>query len=128
MKREKVPPSSFTFVLLLTCCADARDPEEEKNFRRLASEFPEMGKDPVVIGALLNMYCKCKGLETALKIFRSFEIYCGSDVTVWNVLFSCCAEEITLLLRWNFFPGSKKSNLRCDVHFAAHSLCEHVHI
>ncbi|GFY85530.1 tetratricopeptide repeat (TPR)-like superfamily protein [Actinidia rufa] len=80
-------PSKFTFGTLLAACANifALEPGRQIHGFMIRHGY-EM--DVVIRGALVDMYCKCRCLEYALKVFKEAA---SRDLVLWNsIILGCC--------------------------------------
>ncbi|XP_022993859.1 pentatricopeptide repeat-containing protein At3g26540 [Cucurbita maxima] len=80
-------PSKFTFATLLAACANTFALDQGKQIHGfMVRNNYEI--DIAVSGALVDMYCKCRQLEYALKVFENAA---SRDVVLWNsIILGCC--------------------------------------
>ncbi|XP_024529386.1 pentatricopeptide repeat-containing protein At3g12770 [Selaginella moellendorffii] len=91
MGREGVRPSSVTFVVLLSVCADlggAALGEGRAIHAKIIADG--LAADPILCNNLVNMYGKCGSLRDAKEIFESFSS--GRDVVAWTAMIQAYAQ------------------------------------
>ncbi|KAF5749086.1 hypothetical protein HS088_TW04G01048 [Tripterygium wilfordii] len=80
-------PSKYTFATLLAACANIFAFEQGKQIHGFMTRNG-YEIDIVVVGALVDMYSKCRCLDYAIKIFKQADT---RDVVLWNsMVFGCC--------------------------------------
>ncbi|OMO50254.1 hypothetical protein COLO4_38157 [Corchorus olitorius] len=80
-------PSKFTFATLLAICANifALNTGKEIHGFMVRNGYE---LDIVIVGALVDMYCKCRCIFYALMIFKEAA---SRDLVLWNtMIFGCC--------------------------------------
>lgn len=85
MREEGVPPGSFTFVSILSACADLALIERGKHIHAQLIRCSSISdfRNVFVNNALIDMYCKCGSMRSAEILFdRMVE----KDIVSWNSL------------------------------------------
>ncbi|XP_004144297.1 pentatricopeptide repeat-containing protein At3g26540 [Cucumis sativus] len=87
-------PNNFTFATLLGACANMFALEHGKQIHGFMVRN-NYAIDIVLTGALVDMYCKCRELKYALKVF---EHVASRDVVLWNsIILGCCHNRRDML-------------------------------
>ncbi|GFP88788.1 pentatricopeptide repeat-containing protein at2g13600 [Phtheirospermum japonicum] len=101
MSNEEIEPDSFTLGSVLSACA-------EIGFLKLGKSIHSycivkgLHSNPFIGGALVDMYCQCRDLEAAQKVFCQVN---EKDIVIWNTFISGYAscnkiESIQSILKW----------------------------
>lgn len=110
-------PSKFTFGTLLAACANIFALNHGKQIHgfmiRKGYEI-----DLVVKGALVDMYSKCRNLDSAIKVFRETA---SRDVVLWNSLILGCYHNRQTKLVFELFKSMKEEGIRPD-HITLHGV------
>ncbi|KDP26236.1 hypothetical protein JCGZ_22482 [Jatropha curcas] len=93
-------PDSFTFGTLLAACANIFALDQGKQIHGFVIRN-NYEIDIVMSGALVNMYCKCRYIAYALRVFRDTS---SRDLVLWNsIILGCChngrGKEVLKLFR-----------------------------
>lgn len=82
MLRSNIEPDGYTFSSVISACAHLGVVSYSLWVHRLMTE-KKIELNPILCGALINMYSKCGRIQTAREIFKSSS---KSDVSVWNAI------------------------------------------
>ncbi|KAL9245118.1 hypothetical protein vseg_018806 [Gypsophila vaccaria] len=86
---EETCPNNYTFATLLSACANIFALKQGKEIHgfmiRNGHEI-----DDVILGAMVDMYSKCRYLDYAIKVFR---IAKPGDVILWNSMINGCCHH-----------------------------------
>lgn len=82
MKKDKVYPSTYTFMALLQACARLKDTQKG---REIHVEIAQLGHEGCVYvgSALVHMYAKCRLLLEAEQVIKTLPV---GNVVSWNAL------------------------------------------
>lgn len=108
--QKETTPNEYTYATLLAACANIlalRQGKEIHGFMiRNGYEI-----DVVVLGAMLNMYSKCRHLKYALKVFK---IAKPGDVILWNSMIMGCCQHGKAMEALDLFDLMKHTGLEPD--------------
>lgn len=79
---SNVKPDGYTFSSVISACAHLGVASHSVWVHQLMTER-KIELNPILCGALINMYSKCGRIQTALEIFKSSS---KTDVSVWNAI------------------------------------------
>ncbi|KAK4760071.1 hypothetical protein SAY87_023202 [Trapa incisa] len=82
MLRFNVEPDGYTFSSVVSACAHLGVASHSLWVHQLMTER-KIELNPILCGALINMYSKCGRIQTAREIFKRSP---KSDVSVWNAM------------------------------------------
>eukprot|EP00483_Globobulimina_turgida_P013470 UN13494 len=68
--KNKIKPQIKTFIMFIEACADLEDTEVSKQIYMDIRELFDVLRKPEVYRALIDMFCKCNGLEEGIVIWR----------------------------------------------------------
>ncbi|KAL2894033.1 hypothetical protein RDABS01_009942, partial [Bienertia sinuspersici] len=102
--QKETTPNEYTFSTLLSACADISALQQGKEIHgfmiRNGYEI-----DVVVLGAMLDMYYKCRYLEYALRVFQ---IASPGDVILWNSMIIGCCHHGRAAVALDLFDSMKR--------------------
>lgn len=103
-------PSNFTFATLLAACANIFALEEGRQSHAfIIRNGYEI--DIVLRGALVNMYCKCRCIDYALRVFEGAS---SRDIVLWNsILLGCCYNQRSAEV-FRFFGLMQEDSIKPD--------------
>lgn len=81
MQEEKIEPSEFTMVSLLNACAHLGALEQGEWIHDYMKKKNNFELNVIVITAIIDMYCKCGSIESALQVFEEFP---KKGLSCWN--------------------------------------------
>ncbi|GAB4836721.1 hypothetical protein Ancab_001635 [Ancistrocladus abbreviatus] len=85
--QQETTPSKHTLAILLAACADIFAVKHGKAIHGFIIRNGYV-MDVVVLGAMVDMYSKCRILDYALKVFKEAS---PGDVILWNtIMLGCC--------------------------------------
>lgn len=103
-------PSSYTFATLLAACANIFAIEPGKQIHAFMMRNSYL-LDTVIIGALVDMYSKCRCINYALRVFREAN---SSDVILWNTMILGCVHNRRSAKVLELFELMEKEGVRPD--------------
>ncbi|XP_018849370.2 pentatricopeptide repeat-containing protein At1g11290, chloroplastic [Juglans regia] len=82
MLDEGFEPTNVTIMETLHACADLGDLARGKFIHELLDQL-KLGSDVSVMNSLISMYCKCKRVDLAAKVFKNLR---GKTLVSWNAM------------------------------------------
>jgi pentatricopeptide repeat protein len=110
MLDEGVEPTNVTIMETLHACADLGDLERGKFIHKLLDQL-KPGSDVSVMNSLISMYCKCKRVDLAAKVFENLQ---GKTLVSWNAMILGYAQNGRVNEALNHFCEMKSQNIRPD--------------
>lgn len=111
MQFSYVKAKSFTLAKVLKACSRTDALHEGRQIHgyviRLALE-----SNLLICNSLINMYCKCKKLKLARKVFNLME---SRNVSSWNSIISGYSALGYLDEAWSLFHKMEKSSIKHDI-------------
>lgn len=102
-------PDEFTMLGLLVCCGVLRDVKLGKSVHAWTERRKISSSSNLILGnALLDMYLKCKELDSALRVFNSL---LEKDIFSWNTIIAGCAKAGEMELGLSFFNEMPRKDL-----------------
>lgn len=103
-------PSSYTFATLLAACANifTVGPGKQIHGFMIRNSYP---MDTVIVGALVDMYSKCRCMEYGLRVFRGAN---SSDVILWNCVILGCVHNRRSVEVIKLFELMEQEGIRPD--------------
>lgn len=85
MTEEGIVPSAYTYVSVLSACADLTLIERGKQVHGYITRSISSCNlsNLFLLNSLIDMYCKCGNMASAVKLFETSE---GKDVITWNAI------------------------------------------
>ncbi|KAM0940567.1 putative tetratricopeptide-like helical domain superfamily [Dioscorea sansibarensis] len=80
-------PNEFTFSTALAACANIFMLRHGKQIHARMIRN-DVNMDVIIRGALVDMYCKCRSIEYAIKVFEEAT---SKDIILWNSMIMGCA-------------------------------------
>ncbi|KAI5672326.1 hypothetical protein M9H77_12690 [Catharanthus roseus] len=111
MLKNDVVPSTFTYVIVLGACADLALIERGKQVHGLILRKHRVCHlhNTYVLNALVDMYCKCGDMKTAMALFKRFN---GNDLVTWNSVIIGFAQNGQADLSLSLFEEMIKRNIK----------------
>ncbi|KAJ8444449.1 hypothetical protein Cgig2_005971 [Carnegiea gigantea] len=107
---QETTPNEHTFATVLAACADIFAIKLGKEIHGfIVRNGYEI--DNVVLGAMLDMYSKCKHVEYALRVLKSAA---PGDVIMWNSMMNGCCHHGMAFEALELFRMMKKSGVQAD--------------
>ncbi|KAI5062783.1 hypothetical protein GOP47_0023322 [Adiantum capillus-veneris] len=108
MKLEGVTPNEITFACTLRACgeigADGKGEELHDEIVRKGL----LGKDDVLLTALVHMYVKCGSMSVAQQVLDKFSV---QDVVSWNALITGYCQQGFCTEAFNCFQAMKRKGI-----------------
>ncbi|XP_078173921.1 pentatricopeptide repeat (PPR) superfamily protein [Carex rostrata] len=86
---EGIAPNEVTFMGALHACGELANLDEGKRVHKLLVKFG-FGSNSSVMNALISMYCKCKSVDLAYKVFETLP---HKTLVSWNAMILGCAQN-----------------------------------
>lgn len=92
MLEDNVVPSAFTYASVLSACADLALIERGKQVHSLIIRNDRVNdlQNVYVVNALVDMYCKCGDMRSAMALFEGFDC---KDLITWNSIITGFAQN-----------------------------------
>ncbi|CDP07679.1 unnamed protein product [Coffea canephora] len=92
MLEEGVVPSAFSYVSVLSACADLALVERGKQVHGRITRGASTADyhNAYVVNALVDMYCKCGDMRSSMTLFKRFH---DKDVVTWNSMITGLAQN-----------------------------------
>lgn len=113
MQREEVKPNEHIMVSLLAACSSLGALEQGKWIHSFLNKN-EISNNPLVITAIIDMYCKCGSIDEALEAFENASV---KSLSSWNSVILGLAthsrgkEAIQLFTRLQHYSGLRPDNV-----------------
>ncbi len=113
--KELVEPNSTTYTCLVTACAISRDLHQGKLLHEEIRNKSSIKLTSVLRNAIVNMYCKCEDLDSALQLYRETKDELLPNTATFVALLSACANmamiETGKLIHEDFKSSGVSSSL-----------------
>ncbi|KAM7472603.1 hypothetical protein LguiA_010786 [Lonicera macranthoides] len=110
MLDEGLKPTTVTIMGALHACADSGDLTRGQFIHQLVNQYA-LGYDISVMNSLISMYCKCKRVDIAAKLFEKLQ---SKTLVSWNAMILGYAQNGHVTEALNLFCKMKLKNMKPD--------------
>ncbi|GAA0184411.1 hypothetical protein LIER_31699 [Lithospermum erythrorhizon] len=107
---EGLTPTKVTIMGALHACADSGNHMRGEFIHKLVDELG-LSSDVSVTNSLISMYCKCKRVDAATKLFEGL---CMKTLVSWNAIILGCAQSGGVIEALNLFCKMVMQNVSPD--------------